>query len=175
MPMTVTQTGDRDEPFDWWMRAMGVLEGEKPKKNYLVGFPDARASDLIPTLATHYRDQQRGAAGSSSSGPRQEPALPDPVYFSVVRNVLSEVRANESRYARKLSDEEMLAFAKSALEASDPSTSPSRRIQWTNLIATEMVNIVSSIIEDVLQKSEARVAQLQEVINYNSFFLFSPL
>lgn len=52
--------GERDEPWNWWMEATGVPEGELPKKNYVVGFPDARASDLIPTLVTRYMDSTRG-------------------------------------------------------------------------------------------------------------------
>ena len=47
--MKVTLTGDRDETWDWWMEELEVLKGTKPKKNYVVGFPNARATDLLPT------------------------------------------------------------------------------------------------------------------------------
>lgn len=157
MPVEVTQTGERDEPWDWWMEATGVPEGEKPKKNYVVGYPDARASDLIPTLATRYRDSTRGEAGSSSSTPRQHEVIPDNVYLPIVRNVLTEIRANPHRFTRQLSDEEISNFARTALEASDPSANPSQRVQWNNLIGGEIVHIVGTLIEDIVQKMEARV------------------
>ena len=44
MLVTVTQARETDEPLEWWLLAIGVLEGKKPKKDYLVGFPEARAS-----------------------------------------------------------------------------------------------------------------------------------
>lgn len=97
------------------MRATGVPEGKKSKKHYLIRFLGARAGDLIPTLATRYRDTQRDATGSSSSCARQQPALPDPFYFSVIRNIVSEVHANPSKYACTLNDEELVAFAKTTL------------------------------------------------------------
>lgn len=155
--MEVTQTGERDEPWDWWMEAMEVPQGERPKKNYVVGFPTARASDLIPTLATRYRDSTRGGAGSSSSAPRQNNVVPDAIFLPIVRNVLSEIRANPQQFARRLSDEEITTFARTALEASDPSADPARRAEWNSLIGGEVVHIVGTLIEDILQKTDARV------------------
>lgn len=35
----------------------------KIENDYVVGFPTFRASDLIPTLVTHYRDSIQGEAG----------------------------------------------------------------------------------------------------------------
>lgn len=67
MSVTVTQTGDKDEPLEWWMRATEIPNKEKPKRNYLIGFPEGRARDLIPTLATRYRGEQRAASISSTS------------------------------------------------------------------------------------------------------------
>lgn len=157
MPVEVTQTGERDEPCDWWMEATGVPVGEKPKKNYVVGFPNVRASDLLPTLATRYRDSTRGEAGSSSSAQTQRGSIPDNVYLSIVRNVLTEICVNPDQFARQLSDQEIATFARTALEASDPSTDPSQRLQWNNLIGGEIVHIVGTLIEDILQKTEARV------------------
>ena len=157
MPVEVTQTGERDEPWDWWMEELEVPEGTKPKKKYVVGFPNARATDLLPTLATRYRDSTRNEAGSSSSAPRQREAIPDNVYLSIVRNVLTEVRANPDRFARQLSDEEIATFARTTLEASDPSANPSQRLQWNSLIGGEIVHIIGTLIEDIVQKTEARV------------------
>ena len=160
MPVEVTQTGDRDEPWDWWMEALEVPQGTKPKKNYVVGFPNARATDILPTLATRYRDSTRNEVVSSSSAPRQCEAIPDNVYLAIVRNVLTEIRANPNRFARQLSDTEIATFARTALEASDPSSDPSQRLQWDNLIGGEIVHIVGSLIEDIVQKTEARVAEV---------------
>jgi hypothetical protein len=157
MPVEVTLTGERDEPWDWWMEATGVPEGERPKKNYVVGFPNARATDLLPTLATRYRDSTRGEAGSSSSGSRQREVIPDPVYMSIVRNVLAEVRANPQRFQRQLTDEELATFARTTLEASDPASDPSLRVQWNTLIGNEIVHIIGTLIEDILQKTEAKL------------------
>ena len=102
MPVEITQTGERDEPWDWWMEAMEVPQGERPKKNYVVGFPNARASDLIPTLAIRYRDSTRGSAGSSSSAPRQNNVVLDAIFLPIVRNVLTEIRANPQQFSRRL-------------------------------------------------------------------------
>ena len=168
MPVEITQTGERDEPWDWWMEAMGVPEGEKPKKNYVVGFPTLRASDRISTLATRYRDSTRGEAGSSLSAPRQREVLPDNVYILIVRNVLTEICANPDRFARQLSDEEIANFAHTALEASDPSVDPTQRLQWNSLIGGEIVHIIGTLIDDVLQKTEARV----EAVIISSYFVF---
>nr|XP_017221784.1 PREDICTED: uncharacterized protein LOC108198541 [Daucus carota subsp. sativus] len=156
MPVEVTQTGERDEPWDWWMEAMEVPQGERPKKNYVVGFPKARASDLIPTLATRYRDSTRGGAGSSSSAPTQNSVVPDSIFLPIVRNVLNETRANPLQFARRLSDEEITTFARTALEASDPAADPARRAEWNNLLGGEVVHIVETLLEDVLQKMDAR-------------------
>ena len=156
MPVEVTQTGERDEPWDWWMEAMEVPQGERPKKNYVVGFPKARASDLIPTLATRYRDSTRGGAGSSSSAPTQNPVVPDSIFLPIVRNVLNETRANPLQFARRLSDEEITTFARTALEASDPAADPARRAEWNSLLGGEIVHIVGTLLEDVLQKMDAR-------------------
>lgn len=46
MPVEMTQTSERDKSWDWWMKAMLVPKGEKPKKYYLIGFPDVRDSDI---------------------------------------------------------------------------------------------------------------------------------
>ncbi|XP_063939832.1 uncharacterized protein LOC135148511 [Daucus carota subsp. sativus] len=156
MPVEVTQAGERDEPWDWWMEAMEVPQGERPKKNYVVGFPKARASDLIPTLATRYRDSTRGGAGSSSSAPTQNPVVPDSIFLPIVRNVLNETRANPLQFARRLSDEEITTFARTALEASDPAADPARRAEWNSLLGGEIVHIVGTLLEDVLQKMDAR-------------------
>ena len=99
MPVSVTQTGDRDEPLEWWLSATGVPQGKIPKKDNLVVFPEARASQLIPTLASRYRDSTGGEADGSSSR-RQEAIIPDNVYLSVVRNVLNEVHANPLQFHR---------------------------------------------------------------------------
>ncbi|XP_063945183.1 uncharacterized protein LOC108203961 [Daucus carota subsp. sativus] len=160
-PVSVTQTGDRDEPLEWWLSATGVPEGKKPKKDYLVGFPEARASQLIPTLASRYRDSTRGEAGGSS-GQRQEAVIPDNVYLSVVRNVLNEVRANPLQFQRQMSEEEIANFAKTALEASDPAADPSTRVQWNSMIGGEMVHIVGSMVEDILLKMERKVEEEKE-------------
>ncbi|KAL8103988.1 hypothetical protein AgCh_028274 [Apium graveolens] len=96
MPMEVTQTGDREEPWDWWMEALEVPQ---------------------------------------------------------------EIRANPNRFARQLFDAEIATFARTALEASDPSSDPSQRLQWNNLIGGEIMHIVGSLIEDIVQKTEARVAE----------------
>ena len=163
--MSVTQTGDRDEPLEWWLSATGVPEGKKPKKDYLVGFPEARASQLIPTLASRYRDSTRGEAGGSS-GQRQEAVIPDNVYLSVVRNVLNEVRANPLQFQRQMSEEEIANFAKTALEASDPAADPSTRVQWNSMIGGEMVHIVGSMVEDILLKMERKVEEVRIHICY---------
>ncbi|KAL8090204.1 hypothetical protein AgCh_039612 [Apium graveolens] len=144
MPEEVTQTGDRDEPWDWWMEALEVPQGTRPKKDYVVGFPNARATDLLHTLATWYRDSTRNEVGSSSSAPRQREAIPGNVYLAIVSNVLTKIRANPNRFARQFFDAEIATFARTALEASDPSSDPSQRLQWNNLI---------------VQKTEARVAE----------------
>lgn len=81
----------------------------------------------------------------------------------MVRNMLSKVRANHSQHVRKLTHEELVVFANTALEASDLSASPSRRVQWNDIIANEMVHIMSSIMEDVLQKSEPHDAELRGI------------
>ncbi|KAL8117932.1 hypothetical protein AgCh_015719 [Apium graveolens] len=158
MPVEITQSGDRDEPWDWLMEALEVPRGTRPKKNYMVRFPNARATDLLPTLATRYREFTPNEAGSSSSAPRQRETIPDNIYLAIVRNVLTEIRANPNRVARQLSDAEIVTFARTALEASDPSSDPSQRLQWNNLIGGEIVHIVGSLIEDIIQKTEAHVA-----------------
>lgn len=165
MPVEVTQTGDRDEPLDWWLEAIGVPKGQKPKKNYVVGFPEARASDLIPTLATRYRDSTRGQAGSSSSAPTQETILPDNMYLPMVRNILNDMRADPLKFTRELSAEEMAQFAKTAMEASDPSADQSKRVEWNQLICSEAVHIVATLIEDLNTRKE----KLDElvIINFN--------
>ncbi|KAL8146897.1 hypothetical protein AgCh_004579 [Apium graveolens] len=70
-----------------------------------------------------------------------------------------KIRANPNRFARQLSDAEIATFARTALEASDPSSDPSQRLQWNNLISGEIVHIVGSLIKDIIQKTEARVAE----------------
>ena len=77
--------------------------------------------------------------------------------FAIIRNVLTEVHANPNRFARQLSDEEITTFACTALEASDPSVDPSQRLQWNSLIGGEIVHIIGTLIEDIVQKTEARV------------------
>lgn len=95
--------GDRDEPWDGWIEALGVPEGTKSKKYYVDGFPNAQATDLLPTLATRYRDLTQNVAGSSSSAPRQHEAIPHKVYLVIVRNVLTEVGVNPYQFACQLS------------------------------------------------------------------------
>ncbi|XP_074324986.1 uncharacterized protein LOC141661840 isoform X2 [Apium graveolens] len=63
------------------------------------------------------------------------------------------------RIVSQLSDAEIATFTRTALEASDPSSDPSQRLQWNNLIGGEIVHIVGSLIEDIVQKTEARVAE----------------
>ncbi|KAL8157774.1 hypothetical protein AgCh_002467 [Apium graveolens] len=138
------------------MEVLGVPECTKPKKNYVVGFPNARVTDLLPKLAIRYRDFTRNEAVSSSSVSRQREAILDNVYLAIVRNMLTEIRANPNRFARQLSDEEITTFACTALEASDPSSDPSQRLQWNSLIGGEIVHIVGSLVEDIVQKTEAR-------------------
>ena len=165
MPVLVTQTGERDEPLEWWLSATGVAEGQKPKKDYLVGFPEARASQLIPTLASRYRDSTRGEAGGSS-GRRQEAIIPDNVYLSVVRNVLDEVRANPLQFQRQMTDEEIATFARTALEASDPVADPATRVQWNTLIGGETVHIVGLMVEDIVNKMQGKLEEVQIFVCY---------
>ena len=172
MPVSVAQTGERDEPLEWWLSATGVPEGQKLKKDYLVGFPEARASQLITTLASRYRDSTRGEAGGSS-GHRQEAIIPDNVYLSVVRNVLDEVRANPLQFQRQMTDEEIATFARTALEASDPVADPATRVQWNTLIGGEMVHIVGSMVEDIVNKMQRKLEEVQIFVCYLLVLLYS--
>ena len=149
--------------MEWWLSATGVPEGKMHKNDYLVRFPEARPSQLIPTLASRY--STRGEAGGSS-GRRQEAKIPDNVYLSVVRNVLDEVRANPLQFQRQMTDEEIATFARTALEASDPVADPATRVQWNTLIGGETVHIVGLMVEDIVNKMQGKLEEVQIFVCY---------
>ena len=57
-------------------------------------------------------------------------------------------------------------FARTALEACGPAADPSRRIQCNSFIGGEMVHIVVSMLEDILNKMERKVEEIHIYICY---------
>lgn len=101
------------------MEATGDPEGQKPKKDYVVGFSSTRSSHLIPTLATRYKDSNRGEASSSLFTPRQHEVLLDNIFLPSVRNVLTEICVNPRQFAHPLSVEDIGNFVSTTIDASD--------------------------------------------------------
>lgn len=47
-----------------------------------------------------------------------------------------------------------------------PSSNPSQRLQWNNLIGSEVVHIVGTLIEDIVEKPKTQVQQVYCKFNF---------
>lgn len=110
----------------------------KSRKKYVVGFQNAQATNLIPTLATlqgfHPRWSRLIRMRSKSSW-----SHPDHFYLAMLDMFLRRsVPVLIDSLVDQLSDEEIATFVHTTLEASDPYANPNQRLQWNNLMAARL-------------------------------------
>ncbi|KAK1395431.1 hypothetical protein POM88_014487 [Heracleum sosnowskyi] len=151
---------DMIEPMQWWLQATtnGV---DKPKKNYIIGFPSVPANTLLPNLAHRFREGSRGGASSSSSAPNRPPTIPDQLFVQVVRNAVTAAQANPGYFQRQLDDTELEDVARNLMEVSDPES----RGNLNMVFFREVVNVVSTVMTDICNKYEAETQAAIEEAN----------
>lgn len=125
---------------------------DRPPKNQLVGFPRIPASNLLPNLAANYRAQHADGAGSSSQANRSGSIVPDPIFFNVVRAVLSDAQANPSTYHTPPSYEQVSTIANAALEMQRNPEMGSQA--FSNAIVGEVTRLVGTILTSISKKYE---------------------
>ncbi|KAK1398025.1 hypothetical protein POM88_007888 [Heracleum sosnowskyi] len=115
------------------------------------------AFSLLPNLAANYRAQHVGGAGSSCQGAGSGSVILDPLFISVVRNVLNDAQANPTAYHSPPTFTQVLNIANAALEMQRNPQSGSHAFSCA--IVGEVTRLVGEILQPIYNKYENASAE----------------